>query len=520
MSEETETRPVRNDSIRRSGVKNVLISVVVAVSSYFSLTLVAKRFGGSLGSDAFFFLASLTTLASGLVGSLLGTVFLPAFIELQTKADKTEAQRFASSVFSWCLVFTGVGALVAAVWHDEFFLLVSRFNTSQMEHMQVVLKYFAPIFLFGVLSEFFRVLALSLGKFSTSAITALFPPLMLIAFIFTLADTMHEEALAASLLLSKVAATIVLVVAVVWQAGVRIRLTLKPDVHAFRFVKSSAPYWSATVVTNLATFYFDYVASGLGAGVITSLAYAQRIFMLPMVVFLNPILEIARTKFAQFQATRDSESFSIYYDNLIRLAMYFAVPVAALYFFMSTEIISAMFQRGAFSSANVAVSAACLQIYALSIPFLCLFSVNGRACESFQRLLWPSIFGSVGNLLMIALTFAFVTYKGYIGIPLARLTVEALYFLPFGFIAFQRLGGSLHLAIPVKALATASAACVVPAMGFYLISGHGGAHSLWWLVQHVGCFALAYGLTLALIDRHVGKELHLLLRTRNDRTPV
>ena len=177
---------------------------------------------------------------------------------------------------------------------------------------------------------------------------------------------------------------------------------------------------------------------------------------------------------------------------------------------MSTEIISAMFQRGAFGPANVATSAACLQIYALSIPFSCLFSVNGRACESFQRLLWPSIFGSVGNLLMIAFTFAFVASTGYIGIPLARLAIDSLYFLPLGFVAFHRFGGSLHLAIPVKTLATASTACVVPAVGFHWISTAGGTHSLWWLVERVGCFALMYGLTLALIDGH---DVHRTIRS-------
>ena len=72
----------RTESIRKAGVKNIFISVCVAATTYYSLTLVAKYYGGSIGSDAYFFLASLSNLTSGIISSLVGVAFLPAFIKL------------------------------------------------------------------------------------------------------------------------------------------------------------------------------------------------------------------------------------------------------------------------------------------------------------------------------------------------------------------------------------------------------------------------------------------------------
>lgn len=428
-------------SIRRAGVKNILISVVVAAATYYSLTLIAEQFGGSTGSDAYFFVLSLTTLASGLIGSLLGTVFLPAFVKLHSVPDKKEAHHFASSILSWCVVIACLIALPTSIWNEGFFLNVSRFDQSQIIQMHQVLQYFAPIFVCGVLVEFFRVMALSLGLYTSAAVGALFPPFLLIGAIFSLSSVLHEEALVLSLLLGKVIALIILVIVVVKSAGVRLYFNLKNNRHTFRFLKTSAPYWSANVVTNAASFYFDYQASGLGQGVVTALAYAQRVFQLPTAIFLAPIVEISRTKFAQFQASGDFMSFNRYYNNLLRFAIYFSVPVAAIYITFSQEIVSALFQRGAFDVENVFMTAYLLSIYAWTIPFASVFMVNGRACESYQRLLWPSVFGTLGNLLMIVLTRVLSELFGFQGIPMAKVATDIFYLLPFGFIAFQQFGG-------------------------------------------------------------------------------
>jgi putative peptidoglycan lipid II flippase len=507
----------RQDSIRKSGVKNVLISAIVAGSSYFSLTLVARRFGGSSGSDAYFFLLSLTTISISFIGSLLGTVFLPALISL--RGTPQDAQRFMSSIFTWCILVASVAAAASWWWYEQFFAMVSRLDTERIAHMHFVLRYFSPILLFGVAAEFFRVVALAIGKFSTSALTTLFQPLILIAAIYLLAGHLHEEALALALLVSKVAALAFLLGAVIWKSGLSVGFNLSSNKHTFRFVKASGPYWSASIITNVANFYFDYVASGLGSGVLTSLAYAQRIFALPTTVVLNPILEIARTKFAELQVTGNRHLFAVYYGNLLRISLYFSIPVAVMYFCFANNIISAMFERGAFTADLASLSASCLKVYAISIPFSCIFLVNGRACESYQRLLWPSIFGTLGNLLMIGFTLQFVGHAGYIGIPLSRLAIDSLYFLPFGFIAFMRFGGEPNFRLVARTVMTAGIASLTP---IAVVAGlnlsepiYGQRTSLIILGQVVAGFLGSYALVLTLVDRHVGDEFKSLFRRGN-----
>lgn len=506
---------MKPESITRSSAKNLVISAVVAGSTYFALTLVAKRFGGSPGSDAYFFLLSLSTIAIGFTGSLLATVFLPLLVSVRSTRPE-EADRFTSSIFTWCLVTGLLGAAASYFWYEPFFRAVSRLNTGQIENMRFVLQYFAPILVVGIAAEFFRVVALSLRMFLVSGLTTLFQPLLLITAIYTLAGSIHEEALALALLLSKVVALALVGAMIYRKAPIRLKLIFRADPHTPGFVRKSVPYWSANVVTNVATFYFDYVASGLGSGVLTSLAYAQRIFALPTLVVLNPILEIARTRFAELQAKGDNQSFQTYYDNLLRVSLYFSIPLAAVFFCFANEIIAAMFQRGAFTAELTAISASCLQIYALSIPFSCAFLVNGRACESYQRLLWPSVFGTIGNLLMIASTFILVRHAGYIGIPLSRLAIDLLYFFPFGFVAIRSFGTRPSTSKILKAVRNAGAASLGGAALAVLLartsSGMGHGTTTMVICGVLVAFALSYFLLLSLFDRTLGAEVRALYR--------
>lgn len=450
------------DSFRRLSAKNVAISAFVAGTLYFSLTLIAKRFGGSPGSDAYFFLLSLTTLLSGIVTTLFATVFLPLFVQIRVNDGHRAAEDFAGSVLAWCLVAILPVAVSALVWYPQFYRLVSKFSDQQIHDLRYVLVYFSSVFVISVIAEFLRVIALALGRYVEAALVATFQPLTLIVCLYCLGPTFHEESLSIALLMARLLSLGTMLYVVTVREKLALRLMVSRNGSTIRFVRLSAPYWSANVVTNFATFYFDYAASGLGVGFLTALSYAQRVAALPTSVVLTPILEIGRTRFAEFQARGDRTGFQFSYNQLLQLSLFISIPIAVLYAVLPGPIISSMFERGAFTAENVQVASSCLRIYACSLPFVFLFLVNGRATESFQRLLWPSVFGTIGYFVLAGAVFVFVRKWGYLGIPLARVATDIFYFFPFGFLAVWRFAGRLYLKGVGRVFIAASAASLVP----------------------------------------------------------
>jgi putative peptidoglycan lipid II flippase len=502
-----EAPDVKRGVFRRAGISNVIISGVVALLSYFSFTLIASRFGGSSGSDAYFFVFSLTTIASGLITSLFGVVVVPIFVEIKVRQGLAKAGEFAGSILSICMLVTVPVALASYIWHEQFFGAVSKYSPSQIQLTRFVLIYFAPIFLVTVLAEYFRILVLAMGRYTLAAVGAVFQPAMLIAFIFIYSGQLGEEAMSLSLLTGRLAVLVFMLLVVYRVEGLKIPLRLKPSASVARFVRVSTPYWSANAVSNFATFYFDYMATGLGTGVLSSISYAQRIFTLPVFVVVNPIMDIARTRFAEARATGDLASFAQQHNKLMQFVIYFTVPVAILFLFFSQEIISSMFERGAFGKDNVAISVACLQVFAFSVPLSSLFILNGRAVETFQKLAWPSLFGTIGQLLSIILTFALVDQVGYLGIPLSKVLIDLLYFLPFGFIAIRIFCPQTSFDQIARVAVLAIVASLLPILVYFVagISGRVAAYfpSLLALGSLIVVFAAIYSLTILALDRRI-----------------
>lgn len=494
-------------SFRSAGINNIIISAVVAVLSYFSLILVASTFGGSIGSDAYFFLFSLSTISSGLITCLYAAVLLPIFVDIKYNEGLSKAGEFAGSMLILSLIFTIPIALIAYVWYGQFFSTVSKFTTSQIDAVRFILIYYAPIFVITVISEFFRTLILASGYYTLAAFGAIFQPAILIASIYVFSDSLKEEALPLSLITSRFLLLIFMLTLTLRVTRLKIPLNLKSDVMVGRFFKVAAPYWSANVITSAATFYFDYMATGLGAGILTALAYSQRIYNLPITIVLNPIFEIARTRFCEARAADNSEHFASQHNKLMRSILYFTIPVSVLLFFFSHEIIASMFQRGAFSKENVLVSAECLRIYAFSLPFTAFFILNGRAVESFQKLAWPSFFGTLGQFISIFITFILVSRIGYLGIPISKVLIEICYFFPFGFITLRFFVGRLNMKNMGRTMATSLMASL-GTVYLYFSSGlsnqlKGYFPSLWLLsVLIIGWFS-SYSLLIVLLDRKI-----------------
>ena len=195
----------------------------------------------------------------------------------------------------------------------------------------------------------------------------------------------------------------------------------------------------------------------------------------------------------------------MYYGKLIQFVVFVSVPLAMFSCCFSREIIASLFQRGSFDVHSVEIAANCLKVFAFSMPLTCLFMVNGRACESFQRLKMLSLFGALGNLLMILLTAVMIDYLGYLGIPSARLAMDVLYFLPFGFIALHSFDKTLKLLLYWKSAAKALLAAALPQV-LYVYSGvaarlDGCFPSLFVLGAVFAGFAVIYGVLLFAMTR-------------------
>jgi putative peptidoglycan lipid II flippase len=488
--------------LARAGVLNTFIGLFSAALTFLSLALIVSRFGGSAGSDAYFYLLSLVTVGTALLGGILSAVLLPQLVEVRVKSGLALVSALASQLLAWLLLLCALLALMLALFHSPFYAFASRFSAEQVQAQRAILGWLGPLLVFSVLAEYLRILLLGVGRYAAAACMALVTPATLVA-VLLLDHSLSEAELATALAFSRglmVAAAMFLLM----HAGMRLLPRLGGGAPLARFGRISAPYAAASVVTQLSVFFFDYMASGLGTGVLTAVTLAHRIFALPLMLLVTPLLEIARVRFAELRAMNDEAAFQRQYDQLSVLVLYVAIPAAALLFIFPGEIVALLFQRGAFNAQDAEIAAACLQVLALSVPLGCFFTLNGRVVESFQQLNLPSFLGSIGNLCLMALTYVLVGAMGFIGIPLSRLLVDLGYLLPFGLWMLHRHRVHVNFVSLGQALLRAGLACAIPvSLVLWLqssLTASGSAVPAGWALAAVVTMGVLYAVLVWALD--------------------
>jgi putative peptidoglycan lipid II flippase len=496
--------PPPRGQLSRLGGLNTAIGLLAAALTFTMLALIASKFGGSRGSDAYFFMFSLATVGTALLGGMVSAVMLPQFVEARVRTGLAQASDLASHLLGWVLLLCALLVIALAVFHDAFFSLASRFPEEQLHAQRSILGWLGPVLFFSVLAEYLRLLLLGSGSYVSAALMALITPLVLVVLLLA-GDSIQENSLAPALALSR---ALMLAVALVslWRAGVVLRPSLRRHAGVARFMRVSAPYGPASLVTHLSTFFFDYMASGLGAGVLTAVTLAHRVFALPLMLLVTPVLEIARVRLAEYQARGDLASFQRQYAQLSVLVLYLALPSGVLFFVFPQDIISLLFQRGAFSPQDVEVATDCLRVLAWSVPLGCFFTLNGRVVESFQQLGLPALLGSMGNLSLIALTFVLVGALGYVGIPLARLSVDLVFLLPLGIWLLRRHGVRVDMVQLLGTLGRAAIACALP-VGLALVvrdtwASPASPPPAGWAVMAVAAMGAMYAALVLWMDAH------------------
>ncbi len=295
----------------------------------------------------------------------------------------------------------------------------------------MMLAFFAIVILFTVISEYGRIYIESLGFFSIVSYITAIQALVLVILIFVFADTFKLFALVLALSIS------LIVQCVLWYSfckskGILPILNIHFNKLHIELIKTSTPLLAAHFVTVFIAYMMDYIASGLSAGSLTAITFANRIYTLPLLLLFNPALEVINTKFSEYYHS-DVQLLAEKYIQLQRFFIMLLTPMMMVVFFFRLEIVKIFFMRGAFGIGQAIVTANCLGVFVFTIVSFCMLSVIARIYFIMQKTGWSSFYGTIGQILTLVLAYVLSNNWGYIGIPIAKVTCELLYLVPVSF---------------------------------------------------------------------------------------
>lgn len=196
--------------------------------------------------------------------------------------------------------------------------------------------------------------------------------------------------------------------------------------------------------TQLNVFVNTIVATGEGTGAVSWLGYAFRVMYLPIGLFGVSIATATTPALARLVAGGQLKAMRTTLASALALMLTLNVPAAVGLVVLATPIVRLLFERGSFTAADTAATAAAVQFYAVGLVGYSMVKILSPAFYALGRSRTPAAVGVASVLLNASLSVTTAPYFGYRGIALSA-SIAAIFNASLLALLLRRSTGGLDL---------------------------------------------------------------------------
>ncbi|NIR43013.1 MAG: murein biosynthesis integral membrane protein MurJ [Gemmatimonadetes bacterium] len=333
---------------------------------------IAAFFGTGLAADAYTAALRIPNTIRNLLGEgTLSASFIPVYSGLLARESETEARRLAGTVLSLlavlAAVLSGLGVLLAP-WITE--ILVPRWSPEKLELTTRLVRILFPMagmlilaaWCLGVLNSHRRFFL----SFAAPAIWNLAQILGLLLAWRAGWDPL-VVALAWATLIGAVLQFLVQVLPSLRLTG-RLRLSLDTAWRPVRtVVRNFGPVVLGAGVAQVSGLLDVFLAGLLANGALATLAYAQRLYYLPLALFGTSVAASSLPELSREAELDAREALRVRLRDGFRGIAFYIVPSAIAFILFGDWIVSFLFQRGSFVIVDTVWVHATLGAYAVGL---------------------------------------------------------------------------------------------------------------------------------------------------------
>jgi len=212
------------------------------------------------------------------------------------------------------------------------------------------------------------------------------------------------------------------------------------------------------------------LASLLAAGAISHLYYADRVYQLPLGVIGVGLGVALLPKLSREAQSGDQKSANASLARAVELSLWLTLPAAAAAMAIPGTLVTALFERGAFTPADGVATAAALMAYAAGLPAFVLTKTLAPAFFARADTKTPARAAGASVVLNIVLGLSLMWSLGHVGLALATTLAAWMQVTWLGASLIRRGWWTLEAA---SALRTAKLIVAAGAMAAALIYGSG-----------------------------------------------
>lgn len=396
--------------------------------SFVAQVIIAATFGARWQMDAYLAAFLLPSVASAVLVGSIGFVFIPIFVRQRSSEGQQQAWLVASAVFNLALIVFGVLTVVGVVARRPLLALVAPgLDAATLDLACSLAVILWPTLLFSGLSAILIGLNQAEEKFVWQAFVPLAGAGFQLAVIVLWGHRLGIVALAVAALAAGVMQLALLVPGMLGPERYRLRASLvSPGVKAL--ISDVVPVMGSRVFSDATSVVDRYLASLLVVGSIAKLNYASRIPVLALSLFSAAIAVTIFPLMSRAVAQDDMGEFRRTFSAGTRYTWLFYLPLVVVMSIMAKALVGTLFERGQFLPADTAIVAALLPWYVVSMSARALGNISSRALYALKQARLMAALNVASTVLYVGAAFALVRTMGIVGIPIAAVITDWLFY--------------------------------------------------------------------------------------------
>ncbi|ACD66590.1 integral membrane protein MviN [Sulfurihydrogenibium sp. YO3AOP1] len=407
-------------------LKNTFIfsiaTLISRVLGYLRDAVVAYYFGANPATDAFYVAWRLpNTLRQLVAEGSFNAAFIPIYTQEYSKSSEN-AKWYASSLFTYYTIVLIVLTLLVIIFAPYFVKIIAPgfANKGNFDLTVELVRWIFPYLILIGWTSFYMALLNTKDRFFIPAVA---PALLNLAFVITsvfLSYSMGIYSLAAGALLGGFLQLIIqFPLAIKEGLIVKPTFTIHPEIKTT--LKKLGPAFLSFGVSQFAFVIDTVLASFLMAGAVTYLYYGNRIFQLPLGVFIIGLGNALLVSLSKNYANKDFETFRKDLTLSLKFSIFISMPATIGMIFLGKEIIDVLLVRGAFNEKDAQLTYYALIGYGLGLlgysltrPFKSAFFAMGDT----KTPLYSTMIGIMGSIIS-AIVLTFILNFGVFGLAFA-----------------------------------------------------------------------------------------------------
>jgi len=416
--------PSSRSRLARKGLPILIATLISRPLGFLREAVQAALFGASRLTDIFIIAYNVPELIQTLFFSgVLSNFFVPIITRYRNQREEL------STVFS----VTMNGALVLALTLASlcyvtapWVMMVAAPGLTGTDHELAVFlfRFMLPMLILHCLLAVIKGTLNSINHYAMPEYAGVFFNLVMIACALTLAGSYSITSLAIGVVGGSIVQLLVQF-PTLRQHGIRYHPSYgfsHPALHEMRGLVLGAII--ATAVVPINAFIARAMASGLPAGSVSALAYAFRVFILPVSLFAVPVYTVLLTELSTAQHQGEQQRFKDQAATGLSLLFAVALPATAVLIALATPITRLLYERGQFTAEDTILTSQALIAYGVGVLAYGTSQVMVRLFNATKDTTTPAFVGLGSIGLSISGNWLFREWWGHWGIALVTSVVS------------------------------------------------------------------------------------------------